>query len=453
MSRQGGFVPSRAALLLSVLFLVHPCGILAQAGAGGGHAGGGLAGGGGLSGTGRPTGVDVKDDLKDYHALLAAQATKDQTIRYLAMLKSTDAASAELHSLLDADAQQSNAPDPTARASAIAKAIETAREEDKNFLDTFSEPQKSALREVARRLLKADAELEQQSRIFSAAFENAKQLVANVESLGSPLDAALASFRRGQMELGEEMNIETGDRGASESYDLVPARTTIKFGEQAITVTTSGVISQGKASADGSFFTVELDADLSEFQQNVVELLNSKLGSSDRCGNRIEILDATLGASDPVSLVDIRLHFERWICLPGGMMNEMAEGNGGIELKLSSSIADDGTPSVATEISRVDAEGLLGESLSGSLGDSIREDVNAILSSVVRYSTDFKNILPPAALGHTTFTRARFETTGLGRLILVLDGEVHLSSDAGKVLMWELHGQPAPVPAQSATTR
>ncbi len=428
--------------------------MFAQAGAAGGHVGGGLAGGGGLSGTGRPTGVDAKDDLRDFHAALAVQATTAQTISYRAMLKSTDAALAQLRSFIDTAAQQSPA-DLATRAAALAKTVEAARVENKTFVDTFSEPQRSGLREVTKRLLKADAELEQQSRMFSAQFESAKQQVANVTALGAALEAALTSFHGSQMELGEQLSIVIGDHGANESYDLVPAKTAIKLGNQGITITTSGMITQHKSSTDESVFAVELERDLSELQQNIVGILNAKFGKSDRCGNQVEILDATLGASAPVSVVTIRLHFERWLCMGGGVMNEMAEGNGSIELKLSPSIADDGKLRMTAEISRIDAGGLLGESLrSGSLGDEIRENVNAILFSVVHDATDFKDILPAAAWGHATLTHARFESTGRGRLILVLDGEVRLSPESAKVLMTELQRQPAaPAAASQAATR
>jgi hypothetical protein len=55
-------------------------------------------------------------------------------------------------------------------------------------------------------------------------------------------------------------------------------------------------------------------------------------------------------------------------------------------------------------------------------------------------------------LGHADFTHTHFEATGLGRLALVLNGEVQLSSDAAKGLISELQGKSsAPVPAQSAT--
>src|SRR5580658_8986810 len=93
-------IENRSSLLTAILLvsalLACPCGMLAQRGAGGGHTGGGVAGGDGLSGVGRPTGVDAKDDLRDFHEVLAVQATSQQIIAYDLMLKSTAAACTEL---------------------------------------------------------------------------------------------------------------------------------------------------------------------------------------------------------------------------------------------------------------------------------------------------------------------------------------------------------------------
>jgi len=85
-----------STIILGTALLAYPCEVFAQHGGGGGHVGGGAAGGGGLSGGNRASGVDQKDDLKDFHQVLAVQATSEQIIAYVAMLKSTATASTEL---------------------------------------------------------------------------------------------------------------------------------------------------------------------------------------------------------------------------------------------------------------------------------------------------------------------------------------------------------------------
>src|ERR1700722_797644 len=108
MFREESFVlPVRAAVLTAALLML-PCGMLGQRGGSGGHVGGGVAGGGGLSGGGKATGLDVKDDLKDFHAALAMQATSQQIIDYNLMVKRTEVAHTELQSLLAAAARENN---------------------------------------------------------------------------------------------------------------------------------------------------------------------------------------------------------------------------------------------------------------------------------------------------------------------------------------------------------
>src|SRR5271169_3946993 len=101
MFRKKGRISSVPTVVLGAALLAYPCAILAQhGGGGGGHVGGGTAGAGAMGSGGKATGVPDKDDLKDFHAVLAVQATSQQIVEYAAMLKSTEAASAELKTLL-----------------------------------------------------------------------------------------------------------------------------------------------------------------------------------------------------------------------------------------------------------------------------------------------------------------------------------------------------------------
>ena len=101
MSAKRSRISSLKRVVLAVALLGYPCGMLAQHG-GGSPGGGGLAGsagGGGLSGpAGRATGVSEKDELKDFREVLAVQATSQQIVQYAAMVKISEAASAELRS-------------------------------------------------------------------------------------------------------------------------------------------------------------------------------------------------------------------------------------------------------------------------------------------------------------------------------------------------------------------
>jgi hypothetical protein len=138
----------------------------------------------------------------------------------------------------------------------------------------------------------------------------------------------------------------------------------------------------------------------------------------------------------------VQLHFERWACFGRDTMNEMAEGNGTIEVKLTPSVGEDGTLLLVAEIGRVDAGGLVGELLrSGSLGGTVRDTVAQAVLFAMRSGGDFKVTLPASAQGYATLRHAQFQGTGSGKLMAVLDGEIRVSDEKATALTSELKGR------------
>jgi hypothetical protein len=186
-------------------------------------------------------------------------------------------------------------------------------------------------------------------------------------------------------------------------------------------------------------FALELTTDMSDLQQNMMEVLRAQLDKSDSCGEQVAIRSAILTPSAPASLAQVQLHYERWACIARGNTNEMAEGNGTIEIKLTPSVAEDGTLRLVPEIRRVDAVGVVGDLLrSGSLGERVRDIVAESLLSVIRPGADYKTLLPPAAQGSVTLRRAQFQGTGAGKLSVRLDGDIRVSSDNATSLTTQL---------------
>jgi hypothetical protein len=433
-------------IVLAATLLACPCAVLAQRGAGGGHTGGGVAGGDGLSGVGKPTGVDAKDDLKDFHAALAVQATSQQVIAYGSMLKSSAAASAELQAFLEQLGKENNASELVGRDASLAQAIEKARTENKKFLDGFSDPQKSGLKEISKRLIKSDSDLSLQTKALEAEIGNAK-VGLPVTSSAQNLERTLTTFRSEQVALGEEMSIGAASNGQDSAFNLAPVKSSVSVANQTVAITTSGVISQGVAEGGQNTFKLRLTSDMSDLQQNITEVLQAQLDKDDRCGDRIAIQTATLTPLPPASLVAARLHFERWSCgttFGRETVNEMVEGNGTFEVKLTPAVGEDGTLSLVPEIGRVDLQGLVGDLLrSGSLGETMRDKIAESILSPVRQAGDFATILPPTAQGYATLHHAQFQGTGSGKLMVVLDGEIRVSSEKAPAFTSELKGRSA----------
>jgi hypothetical protein len=425
-------------LVLGTVLLACPCAILAQRGAGGGHVGGGTAGGGGLSSTGKATGVDETDDLKGFHEVLAVQATGQQIVDYGAMMKSTEAANVELKTFLERLSGESSASELSRGVATVQQAIGRARTENKKFLDGFSERQKTGLKEVAKKLTKADADLAQQAKDLDDRVGDTKAVGSLIANSAHGLERTLTSFKNQQVDLGDEMSIGVATNRQDASFNLPPMRNSVNFANQPIAITTSGVISRGVAEGGENNFKLELTVDLSDLQANITDVLRTQLSKDSRCGERIAVRTAALSPSDPASLVLVQLHFERWACL-GRDVNEMVEGNGTIEVKLTPSVGESGALSLTPKIERIDAEGLIGELLrSDSLGERLRDKIAESLLSVVRQGGDFNATLPPALRGNTTLHHAQFQGAGAGRLRVVLDGEIRVSNEQLTSVIGEL---------------
>jgi hypothetical protein len=171
------------ALLLAWLLVVCPAGAMAQR-----HGGHGV-GGGIPGGSERPTGVDEKDTLKDFHRALAVQASSQQIAEFQALVKSIEAAQSALHAFLQPLRVESGSIGSDSRAS-LDKALETARNGNKKFQEGFSAAQKSGLKDALKRLNKSDSTVEQEERRLDQSVDAKTarpELVASGESLGKAL--------------------------------------------------------------------------------------------------------------------------------------------------------------------------------------------------------------------------------------------------------------------------
>ena len=431
----GRIVRLTATLAGATVFL-SPCTLLAQR-----HGGGGAsAGTGGLSSIGKPSGVDQKDDLKDFHDALAVQATSQQIVEYKAMVKSTTAASAELQSfLLELDKKESVST-LTGRDETLKQALERARTENKNFLGGFSETQKTGLKEITKKVTKADFDLGQHWQELTQRIADSKESSEAIGTSAKNLVQAVTIFQNEQASLGQEMGIVNPD-GEEFTFDLAPVKQSIDFQNQPVVIITSGAISNRSIRTGQSSYTVRLTEDIFDLQQNITQVLRTQLNKDERCGERISVRNAILTPTPPTSLVFVQLHFERWTCL-GGQNNEIAEGEGSLEVKLTPKVAQNGTLNLIPTMGRVDAEGLLGESLrSGSLGSDLLDKIAETVLSTVRQGGDFKVLLPLAAQSSATLSHAQFQTTGAGSLTIILDGDVRLSGAQATALASELKRQ------------
>jgi hypothetical protein len=447
-------LPRMAVVMVGIALLASPCRTLAQRGGGGG--GGGMGGGGGAgmgSGGGRNTtpmicvhdcgslseGLDTTDYLKSFRRAMAVQANPEQRAVFAKVAQYTQAASDQLQAFRDSLQELPASSPPSDRAAAMDQAIEKARAGNQNFLTSFSSTQKSGLEDTAKKLAKADAELDKQIKALDQIVQTPKPGSEQISSSISSLDKALADFQNEQLALGREMSILFDPAGQGVTFSLPAVTNSISIDGQPISIPASGAVSRVSTAASAenghTLFSVNVVSDLSDLQLNITSILRSELTRYPRyprCGERIEILQATLTPLEPASLVVARLHFERWVCPPGQSPMEVTSSEATIEVKLTPAVTPANAPNAAlglvSEITRVDASGFLRDSLrSGDLGVELRQQIAASLLSALQMGTDLKAILPPVAQQSATVQKAQFQDAGADQLNLVLDGQLQFS--------------------------
>ena len=443
-----------AALMLGIALPAVPSTVLAQRGGGGGGGGGGA--GAGAGGGRNPIicvhdcpalreGLSEKDDLKDFHRVMAVQATAEQRAAFARIAQYAQAAIDRLQTFRKS-LPEIPAPAPLSdRATALDRAIEEARAGCQNFLASFSSAQKSGLQDVARKLAKADSDLDKEVKTLDQIVQTAKPESEQIANSAASLDKALTSFQDEQLALGREMGVLLAD-GQDLAFNLPKVTNSIDIAGQSVSIPTTGAVSRASAATPAengrNLFSLKVTADLSDVQQNITGILRSALNRSPRCGERIEIQQATLTPLAPASLVAARLHFERWVCPPGLTQRspgrespmEVVAGDGAIEVKLTPTVDQTADQKaglgLASEITRVEAGGFLRNMLrSGDLGDTLREQIAASLLSALQKGTGLKTTLPAAAQESATLQKAQFQDAGADQLNLVLEGQLQFSDE------------------------
>ena len=426
------FHSAAAALIAGSLLLVYPLTANAQR-----HGGAG-SGGGGISAITRPSGVKEEDTLKDFHQAMAVQATSQQTAEFQALVKSTAAAESDLQILLQR--VQKGSADSADR-EPVDKSLEDARNGTRKFEAGFSPAQKSGLKEIAKRLAKADADLEQEQKKMDEGLQ-AKAPASDVAARVETLSKALTDFSNQQLALGREMSITLAN-GQDVAFAFPEANHPVKIANQTINIGVSGALDQIAAQAGQRTFKLELAANLTDLQQNITEVLRAQLNVLEGCGQRVAIQRATLMPSAPAGLLVLQLHFERWTCagsLGQQAATELAEGDGSVEVKLTASVEKPNALKVVATIGRINASGMMAEALrSGSLGDDVRATIAQSVLSAAQSASDFNVALPPAVRNSALIQGASFQDVGAGNLSLVLNGQVEMTNQQADSLASQLN--------------
>lgn len=412
-----------AALLLA-------CAPLASAQHHGGHGGGGIIPGA----TSRPTGLSEKDSLKDFHQALAVQATSQQIAEFQGIIKSANAAKERLAAFTSNTTQREGA-------ASVDRSIEDALSGSRKFQEGFSEPQKSGLKEITKRLEKADADVDQETKRLDRAVQS-ESSKSELAGFTETLDKALNSFLNEELALGREMGITLAS-GDDVTFNLRPVRKSVTLNDRTIAVPISGMLSQSGVEGDLRTLKIYVTADLSDLQQNLQPIIARRLQEGNTCGQRLAVREATIMPEPPASSLVLRLHFERWSCsrlLGQSGSTEIAETDGTVEILLTPAIDQSKLLSLVPKFKRIDASGMLADALrNGDLGTDLLNNAAESVRSAVQASADFKAALPAAVEGGATMERATFQDVGAGPFSLLLEGQVQISNQQAGLLASQLN--------------
>lgn len=207
-----------------------------------------------------------------------------------------------------------------------------------------------------------------------------------------------------------------------------PVKATIDLDGQPIEITAWGAVSAERSGA----LALALTVDLGSLQDRLTPVLAAQLNRSERCGERLTVEHATLAPEGAASILTANVNYERYACAKAfgkEIVKRLVGGHGVIEVKLTPEVADNNI-SLNAEVRKVDADGSLGNVLrSGSLGDSLRQDIADSVESAIQKSVDLKKTLPAAVGNAVAIQSIQFASGDAGRLWLTIAAQVHMSAE------------------------
>jgi len=435
MFSKRAFFPA-AEFLLVCISLLLPSSAAAQH-----HGGHGMAGGGTAGASNRPTGVEEKDTLKDFHRALAVQATSQQIAQFQGLVKSSDAAQASLAALLQRQPQV-HAAASDATVAQIDQSLQNLRVDNQKFADGFSAVQKSGLKDLLKKLGRAGSDLEANQHKFDESTAAKNGTNAEIQIRGEGLNKSLANFSNQELALGREMGIVLA-ASSDEAFELAEVRSPIVIGKETIALTVSGDLSQIASQGGRRTFNLRRVVDLSDLQEKITEVLRTQFDSAGSCGERLAVREAAIISSTPASILTLQLHYERRSCwkLDGQTgWQELAEADGSVEVKLTPVVDKANALKVRCEFSRINASGVMKESLrNGVQGEELREKLSQSMLAALDAGIQVQGKLPLALRNIALVQSAKFQDVGIGRLGAVLEGQLDLTAEQVSQLVSELN--------------
>jgi hypothetical protein len=184
-------------LFCGIVLLMNPRTLLAQ-----------RRGGHGAGTAGAAAGVSSPDDLKDFKRALALQASPEQVVQFRRLTESTQVARKSAQDLSKL-AEHASKTDLFHSTHPLVSVLEAAQTDNQNFLRSLSAVQKSGLKEVTKKLDKANADVTKRSKALTGDLERLRIAGQQISGVAEKLDKALSDLQARQLAMGTEMGIQS----------------------------------------------------------------------------------------------------------------------------------------------------------------------------------------------------------------------------------------------------
>lgn len=166
-------------------------------------------GGRGGGGKSNPTGVGDSEspEAKEITRAAALQARPDQVTQFQQLTRSDQLAHENAQALLQ-HANVADKPDFFHLTKSLSDSVDEVQTENQRFVQSLSDPQKSLLKELTKKLGKASSELTKESKALNKELERSNVNDSQIVEVVKRLDKALADFQSKQAAIGSEMGIE-----------------------------------------------------------------------------------------------------------------------------------------------------------------------------------------------------------------------------------------------------
>jgi chromosome segregation ATPase len=138
---------------------------------------------------------------------LAVQATPDQTSHFPELTRSTETARKLAQALAQLGGKADSVNDFAKQSAALKNALEEAQGANQDFVKSFTKSQKAGLKELAKKLEKADSEVGKRRKELEKQLSQVKAADEGIAGGADKLEKALEELQSQQIELGKEMGI------------------------------------------------------------------------------------------------------------------------------------------------------------------------------------------------------------------------------------------------------